>query len=401
MKRNFLFLTLLLFSAIAPLTLSAEELKPTAVTVDSSKVVYAADTINGQVFVHKPWYRKFFDYFVDANKPKNNKKFDFSIIGGPHYSSDTKFGIGLVAAGLYRMDRSDTLMQPSNVSLYGDVTTSGFFLVGIRGDNLFPKDKFRLLYNLYFFSLPSYYWGIGYADGDNASNKSSYKRLQFQVKADFLFRLANHTYMGPNASFDYIQGKEMAKPELLYGQSDQTANTGVGLTFVYDSRDFITNASKGLFVKAEQRFFPAFMGNDRAFSRTGLQADYYQKVWKGGILAFDFFSQFNYGDVPWSMLSLLGGPYRMRGYFEGQYRDKNILSFQVELRQKIWRRNGIAIWGGAGNVFPSIGDFNPRHTLPTYGIGYRWEFKKRVNVRLDYGIGRGQTSFLFNISEAF
>lgn len=37
--------------------------------------------------------------FNDANKEKKNKKFDFSVIGGPHYSSDTKFGLGLVAAG--------------------------------------------------------------------------------------------------------------------------------------------------------------------------------------------------------------------------------------------------------------------------------------------------------------
>ena len=36
------------------------------------------------------------------------------------------------------------------------------------------------------------------------------------------------------------------------------------------------------------------------------------------------------------------------------------------------------------------------------GVGYRWEFKKNVNVRLDYGFGKsGQSGFLFNINEAF
>ena len=36
------------------------------------------------------------------------------------------------------------------------------------------------------------------------------------------------------------------------------------------------------------------------------------------------------------------------------------------------------------------------------GIGYRWEFKKNVNVRLDYGFGKnGQSGFIFNINEAF
>ena len=83
--------------------------------------------------VKRNFFRKFLNYFNDANKEKKNKKFDFSIIGGPHYSSDTKLGLGLVAAGLYRSDRNDTILPPSNVSLYGDVSTVGFYLLGVRG----------------------------------------------------------------------------------------------------------------------------------------------------------------------------------------------------------------------------------------------------------------------------
>ena len=55
----------------------------------------------------RTFFKRFLDYFNDANKDKNHKKFDFSIIGGPHYSTDTKLGLGLVAAGLYRAGRSD------------------------------------------------------------------------------------------------------------------------------------------------------------------------------------------------------------------------------------------------------------------------------------------------------
>lgn len=54
---------------------------------------------------------RFLDYFNDANK-KNDKRFDFSIIGGPHYATDTKLGLGLVAAGIYRSDPADTLLLP-------------------------------------------------------------------------------------------------------------------------------------------------------------------------------------------------------------------------------------------------------------------------------------------------
>ena len=125
----------------------------------STKIELPEDSIsvaavNDSVPAKRSFFKKFLDYFNDANKEKKNKKFDFSVIGGPHYSSDTKFGLGLVAAGLYRTDSADTILPPSNVSLYGDVSTVGFYLLGVRGNHLFPQDKYRLNYNLYFYSFP-------------------------------------------------------------------------------------------------------------------------------------------------------------------------------------------------------------------------------------------------------
>ena len=99
--------------------------------------------------------------------------------------------------------------------------------------------------------------------------------------------------------------------------------------------------------------------------------------------------------------SRLGGSKRMRGYYEGQYNDNDMITLQVELRQNIWRRIGCVVWGGAGNVFPSFEKFKWGYTLPNYGIGLRWEFKKRINIRVDYGFGKHTSGFLFNINEAF
>lgn len=39
--------------------------------------------------------------------------------------------------------------------------------------------------------------------------------------------------------------------------------------------------------------------------------------------------------------------------------------------------------------------------LPSAGVGYRFEFKPRVNVRLDYGVGKGSSGFYFQVGEAF
>lgn len=347
----------------------------------------------------KKIYNSVYKYFTESNQVKEEKRFDFSIIGGPHFSSDTKLGLGLVASGLYRVDRQNLSLPPSNISFYGDVTTTGFYLLGIRGTTIFKEDKYRLGINFYFFSFPSKYWGIGYANGNRKDDYTTYKRLEKQIRIDFSRRLFQNTYIGATGLFRHVNAKDFKDVSFLEGEKPDIATQGFGLFMTYDSRDFLPNPYRGTYARFEQLFFPDFWGNK--FKRTEVLFRQYNKIWKGCILASDLQGTFNYGNTPWSMVALLGGSYQMRGYYEGQYRDNNIIQTQIELRQHIYNRHGVAVWGGAGNVFPNFHHFKWKETLPTYGIGYRWEFKNRVNVRLDYGIGKGQSAFYFNIDEAF
>lgn len=370
---------------------------------DSIHVMTAeeSDTLNTPA-KKKSLITRFLDYFNDANKNKKHKKFDFSIIGGPHYSTDTKLGLGLVAAGLYRTNPNDTILPPSNVSLFSDVSTVGFYMLGIRGTHIFPQDKYRADYTVYFYSFPCDYWGMGYDMGNDDSNKSEMKRWQARIKGSFLFHLGSNFYIGPMVSYDYVIGKNVERPELLNGMDRHTWNLGAGFSAVYDSRDVLTYPHQGLYINLTQCFRPRFMGNDYAFSTTELQVDAYLEVWKGAILAEDFRTMLNFGNPSWGMMALLGNSNSMRGYYEGRYRDKHKMEAQVELRQHIWKRNSLTAWVGAGTVFSKFSNIRSRHILPNYGLGYRWEFKKNVNVRLDYGFGKaGQSGFLFSINEAF
>ena len=171
---------------------------------------------------------------------------------------------------------------------------------------------------------------------------------------------------------------------------------------MYDSRDVLTNPHRGVYLNVSQLFRPKFMGNEYDFSTTELQACAYTRPWKGAVLAFDLESSLNFGNPSWAMMAKLGSSNSMRGYYEGRYRDKHKIETQVELRQHVWKRNGIVLWVGAGTVFNKFSALAFDKLLPNYGLGYRWEFKKNVNVRLDYGFGKsGQSGFLFNINEAF
>lgn len=342
------------------------------------------------------------DYFADSNKEKPYKKFDFSIIGGPHYSTDTKLGLGIVATGLYRTDKADSLLPRSNVAIYGDITTANYYKIGVRGNHIFPHDRGRIVYDVAFDSFKSDFWGIGFDNGDNDANKSRMDRCQVNAEINMLWRCAPNLYIGPALVYDFAYADNVERPELLNGMNRRTWNIGAGISLVYDSRDVITNPHKGIYLNLSQYFRPAFIGNEYAFSTTDLHASAYTKVWKGGIIAGDLRGTLNFGNPSWGMMALLGSSYSMRGYYEGRYRDKHKIEMQVELRQHLWGRNSMVIWAGAGTVFNKFSAIQADRLLPNFGIGYRWEFKKDVNIRLDYGIGKsGQSGFIFNINEAF
>ena len=350
----------------------------------------------------KNFIGKVIDYFGKANKGKKTRGMDFTIIGGPYYHSDMGLGIGLVASGLYRTTDADSVLPPSNASLFGKISTKGFASIGIRGTHLAPADRYRITYIAEFLADPSDYWGIGYEMDNNDANESEMKRTGVRINGSFLFHLGSSIYAGPKVMFDYIHAYKIERPELLMGMRTSLCNTGVGATISYDSRDVLTNPHRGIYASLSQSFRPKFMGNRYAFSTTELQIDGYHSLWHGATIAGDLRATFNYGNPSWYMMAQVGGSYFMRGYYEGRYRDKSMMAAQVELRQHLWRRIGVVAWGGAATVFSKFSQVQMRRMLPNAGVGFRWEFKKDVNIRLDVGFGKsGQNGFMFNINEAF
>lgn len=356
----------------------------------------AADTVRKS---YNP-FRWIGQYLRNTNKHED-RPFDFSMLLGPSYSAATSAGLGITASGLYSWDRSDPALPKSNVSLFGNASLTGMLAVGVRGNNFLPHEKYRLDYQLFFFSFPGYFWGIGYDNGANGANKSDYERVKLQFKPSFLFRLGRSVFFGPVVDVEWVNSFGFENEALLEGQDKSVSNYGAGLNFTYDTRDFVLNAFEGNYFRWEQMFYPSGFGNDYAFSYTDLTFCTYHRTWKGGVLAMELHSLFNYGDVPWTMMAQVGVLGRMRGYYEGRYRDRNIMEGQLELRQHIKGRNGIAVWVGLANVFHNFGHIYHDEILPNYGVGYRWEFKKRVNVRFDLGFTNDSPNFTFNINEAF
>lgn len=373
-------------------------------TIAATAVSMAADSLAVDTTAPKQRnsiFRRLIRYFEQANEDRTQeKKFDLTWVLGPSYSAVTKVSLGILASGLYRIDRTDTITQPSNVSLYANISTSGYYKVGVTGLNLMDRNRHRIKYDISFASMPIDYWGIGYNMAQ--AEKSSMVEKRYRIDAEYQYEMARNFFAGAALDFTHAAAKKVANPEYMLGQRDKYTATGFGLSLQYDSRDFAPNPYRGIYLSLRETYFPAALGTTETIWRTTFTGNYYQRLWKGCTLALDAYLEYNSGkEIPWSMVAQLGGGYRMRGYYLGQYRDNAMIEVQAELRQKIYNRHGIAVWVGAGNVFPNFNSFRWSQTLPNYGIGYRWEFKHRVNVRVDYGRGRHGGSVVFNVNEAF
>ena len=338
-------------------------------------------------------------YFGKANKPIEDTRFHVSVIGGPFYSADTKLGIGIVAAGLYKVD---SITPISNVSLKGQVSTSLFYSIGLSGDHIFHEDRMRIGYSADFRSFPTYFWGIGYDQAVDDERKAKYTNVNMRLEGDLKFQVMRGLYIGPTVGFSFIRASKIDNPALWYGLPRQTTTFGIGATVQYDTRDAISEPHRGWYIRANQIFYPRALGNTtHSYTVTSGRICHYHEAWRGAVIAGCINGEFTYGATPWTMLPTFGGSSTMRGYYNGQYRDKCAMDASVELRQHIYGRSGAVVWVGAGTVFPDFNSIRWKHVLPNAGVGYRWEFKQRVNVRVDVGFGRDTWGVEFNINEAF
>lgn len=343
---------------------------------------------------------KVLDWFADSNNDVPEHGMSVSVIGGPFYSSDTKFGVGLVVAGQYHHG-TDTLSIPSIVSAKVKLSTTLFYGVGAEGMHIFPHDKVRILYNFDFQNMPTYFWGIGYESGRNKDNNTKYIDQRIIGRADALYRINGPLFVGGVFEGCYARAKDIHKPEFWNDMPRHVLGFAFGGEIRYDSRDIPHNAYSGWDIMLAGKWWPYFLGNHKSFGSIDFTAAHYKQVWKGGVIAGRFRTACTINNTPWAMMPTLGGSSTMRGYYEGQYRDKNAFDLTFELRQHVWKRSGVVVWGGMGSVFPELSALRLYQMLPNAGVGYRWEFKKRVNVRLDFGVGKGCYAVEFGLHEAF
>jgi outer membrane protein assembly factor BamA len=322
-----------------------------------------------------------------------------------YYTPETQWALG--GGGLYyfRLTKDKAVVRPSNIAFIALYTQRKQLSFELNPD-LYLGKGYHIQWDLKYSDFPDYFYGIGRDTAEESEELFTSRFWKLNVEA--LKQVYGALNLGFVYFFDWTKLTDIDEAPLLAagdipGSGGGTVS-GLGCFMTYDSRDGIFFPTKGSFHQFSAAAFGRALGSDFAFNRFSLDLRKYLPLAKAHTLAFQSRMLFQTGDPPFWRLGLLGGEESMRGYYLGRYRDKNMIALQAEYRwvPAFWRL-GLAAFVGLGDVADKVDHFDLGNFKYSYGLGLRFVFDKKqmLNIRLDFGFGKGTSGVYFTAAEAF
>ncbi|MES2278757.1 MAG: polymerase [Bacteroidota bacterium] len=332
----------------------------------------------------------------------------------PVFSSAPETGLEAGGSALYSF-YTDTLhndTRVSNIFGYGTITTKGQSRLSLSSTYWAPHNAWKYTAGISYINFPFDFYGIGPNTYKAGKDHLGQKRFKLNFEADKKF--GKYVYLGLMAgAFDYKFTNETPGGSFDTNPRVEDRKGGAsalaGPAFIFDTRNNNTYTTKGIIITSYFNLFQGIGTNDTyKGGLLNIEISQFNPLSKRLMLGFDVQSQDLTGArSPFYLLPSLGSDELMRGYYNGRYRDRNMLAGQAELRYRLSDRVGIAGFAGAGTVFNKT--FALSDLKPNYGGGLRYFFdvEKGLTMRVDYGMGQKvageqrQSGFYLSLGEAF
>ncbi len=320
------------------------------------------------------------------------------------YSTETDWLFGLAKFNAFNLVKADTISKASSVGGTVGASLSGQVFLHLGSKLYWDTNKNNANIGFSLERFPRAFWGVG--NDINKDTSILVTKSFINVNLEYKRMFWKNIFIGPSYHYMNIYNisynvDSLHKPEVYSGYNGGL-NSGFGLTFTYDSRDNVYNSSEGVYANFSSEFYSQFFGSKYVFNRYIVDLRTFQKIGKY-VLAYQLFTESNYGNVPVYSMSFMGGTNRMRGYFHGQYRDNNIIDTQFEIRRHLFWKIGAVAFISLGEVAPKYGELNFKNLKYTIGGGIRLMVDEvhKTNLRFDFGAGKQTYALFFGFSEAF
>lgn len=323
-----------------------------------------------------------------------------------YYSPETNVAFG--GGGIYSFRTRGSLPggRPSSVKVAATYTLRNQVILALQPELYLRKERYYY-YGFYgYYRYPDKFWGIGSETLE--TDEENFRSNDFESSTTVQTQIAWGISVGGIYEYQYLSVNDMdprrALEDLTIPGSRGGSSSGLGFVIRYDTRDHVYQPSKGFYNQFSAEWFGPSLGSDYAFSMMTVDLRMYRAAFRSHVLAFQTYNIFIDGDAPFQMLSCLGGSYSMRGYYLGRFRDRNMITAQIEYRAPVWWRFGVVAFAGIGDVAGELRDFHLDRLKTSVGVGARFMFdpKERINARLDLGFGNERNMGIYAmVLEAF
>lgn len=333
------------------------------------------------------------------------KRNTFSAFPVAYYSPETKLAVGGFGAYTFYNRDDSSQKYPSQIQIGVAYTFNRQLLIYFPFRIYTKHSNFTAYGEAGYYKYSYFFYGIG---NNQANDYRELYKVNFpRVRINLLKKITPNLFMGVRYWLEEykIQDTEPGK-QLSSGTIPGTKNnfiSGIGPAFNYDSRDNIFSPSKGLFIEGGMQLYGSGTGSHYRYDRYTADASIFLSNKRTNVYAFNLFGDFLVGNgIPFNQLALLGGNKRMRGYYEGRYRDKNLIALAGEFRFHVYRRFGAVTFANAGSVNEKTSHIFT-HIRTSIGAGGRYALNKseKLNIRLDAAFGKNSSGLYFTIGEAF
>lgn len=346
-------------------------------------------------------WNSLFAQSVDSTAGQNSKN---RIFGLPvvFFTPETSWGFG--AAGIYAFrvpgDTADSQIQA--LAVY---TLQKQLLLYMPFQIRWKQNQFYSYGEVGYYEYVYQFYGIGNPAPLEA--KEFYEVNFPRIRLNLLRQVRSNLFVGLRY---WLENYKITKvdPDGLLANEDITGNQGgfissPGLVSIYDSRDNVFFPGQGWYVETSIQHDNNWAGSDFRYTTFLVDAStYFTTPWQH-VIALNGYGVFQSGEPPFHLLAMLGGSRKLRGYFEGRFRDRNLLLGQIAYRSPLFWRIGAVAFLGYGGVAPRISEFALNNFLLAGGAGLRFTLdrEKKINIRFDAGFGEGTSGYYLTIGEAF
>jgi len=334
---------------------------------------------------------------------------NYSLIAIPlvFFSPETNWAFGGGGVYTFRFKNESLDTRPSQIQAGFAYTLNKQILSYLPFQLFLKNEKYKLYGELGYYRYSYFFFGIGADQLDNTGELYgvNFPRLRLnalqQVKKDLFVGLR---YWMDDFDISFAEDGGILESNEITGKNGGTVS-GLGLVANYDTRDALFYPTKGVLVETVLLRNDNFLGSDFEFSKIIIDIAKYISWNEKYILALNLYNENTLGEAPFNHLALMGGNKKMRGYYEGRFRDNHYLLTQAEFRFPIYKRFGAVLFGAYGMISEDWKNLEKENFKYTLGAGLRFVLSKKdhINIRVDVGYGEGGESpqFYVTVGEAF